>query len=112
MTSAAFRGRGALVLQESAMRKRRVWVLSCFLACIGSSALLGDEPSGTSEGFGLTKVWAIELSLTEKEYKAMQPALPGPPGAAPVAPVPLDRAVERNAFGTSFPWVDGRMTAD
>ena len=93
------------------MRKRRIHLLSCIVVCLGGSLVRGEEPSRTPEGFGLTKVWSIDLTLSEKEYKAMQPAVPGPPGAAPAPAVPLGRPVERNAFGTAFPWADGRMAA-
>jgi putative membrane-bound dehydrogenase-like protein len=87
-------------------------MLAGFLAGIMGSRLPGQEPQRMSEGFGLTKVWSIDLSLSPKEYDAMQPALPGPPGAAPAAPVPTARESERNAFGTIFPWAEGRLTAN
>jgi len=64
------------------MQKGRVfWLLSFLLACLVGSPLVGDEQPRLQEGYGLTKVWSIDLTLSEKEYAAMQPALPGPPGA-------------------------------
>jgi putative membrane-bound dehydrogenase-like protein len=65
--------------------------------------------------FGATKVWAIHIEMTAKEYEAMQPAARfGPPGAAPPAPKdPKDRREsERNLFGTEFPWAKGDLSAE
>ena len=95
------------------MQKRRVvQLLSFVLACFLGSPLLADAPPRAQEGYGLTKVWSIALTLSEKEYAAMQPALPGPPGAVPAAPMPGARSVERNAFGMNLPWASGQMTVN
>ncbi len=86
-------------------------VLSLFLVCLCSSPLLGNEPPRQPENFGLTQVWQVELTLSEKEYAGMQPAIPGPPGAVPVVPLPGGRPAERNVFGMNLPWANGKMTA-
>jgi putative membrane-bound dehydrogenase-like protein len=61
--------------------------------------------------FGLDRVLALHLSLTPREYEALQPiggfGFPG--GQAP--PRPKDkRARERNLFGVEFPWCEGDLT--
>src|SRR5262245_2103374 len=63
---------------------------------------------GDSDVFGLTKVWAIHLTIPAKEYQALQPTggFPGAPGQ-PRQNDKDKRARDRNLFGLEFPWVHG-----
>lgn len=69
-----------------------------------------------AEVFGLTRVWKINITLSNEEYEAMQPpplAFPGaPPGASPppAAKPRKPRESERNLFGMEFPWARGELT--
>lgn len=65
--------------------------------------------------FGQTKVWAIHLEVSVKEYDAMQPPFAGgfgPPPKQDRKKNDTKRDSERNLFGTNFPWVEADFTAD
>lgn len=78
-------------------------------------AAAADPPAAVG-AFGPTKVWAVRLVLSAREYEAMQPpaggfGFPGGP------PPPRDekkeaRPSERNLFGTEFPWAQADVTVD
>lgn len=59
------------------------WLLQSGWTCV--SAYASDPPAASGQvgaNFGLTKVWSMELTISAKEYEAMQPALAagfGPP---------------------------------
>src|SRR5262245_28782232 len=93
-------------------------ILSVVFVTLPTSVPAADTPPGKDEtgAFGLTKVWAIDLKLSAKEYEAMQPAIAGfgPPGIPPpkkAAPKEM-RDGERNLFGTEFPWAQADLTVD
>jgi putative membrane-bound dehydrogenase-like protein len=98
-----------------------VLILTCLLALVpmGVPTAEGKAPQGkdtsAKEVFGLTKVWAMSLEVSAKEYEAMQPPPPkgfGGPPPQPPKDKPGDRPRERNLFGTEFPWAQGDFTAD
>lgn len=64
-------------------------------------------PQAGKDLLGMSKVWAIEIEISAREYEAMQPP-PGGFGGPPAAPTPRKanekRDSERNLFGTEFPW--------
>jgi hypothetical protein len=77
-----------------------------------------DKPPAAKEApgkdvFGVTKVWAIHLEISAKEYEAMQPPASafGPPGATPPA-LRGNRTSERNLFGTEFFWAEADFSAE
>src|SRR5437867_601428 len=81
-----------------------------------------QQPKGVkgkpADVFGDAKVLQIHLSLTSKEYEAMQPPNAGGGfgfGPPPVNPPPKkdgQRDSDRSVFGTEFPWVHGAVTID
>src|SRR5262249_4964285 len=93
-------------------------ILAGVVVSLPSGVPAADPPTGKdgSRAFGLTKVWAIHIELSAKEYDAMQP----PPGGfgfqggpPPAKEVPKDRRdSERNLFGTEFPWAQADLTVD
>src|ERR1700735_3008036 len=105
----------------------RLAALMCFILILGfvlsdyQTKLLpaADDPKpapkGSSDIFGLTKVWSIQLDISEKEYESMQPAIPafpgpgGPPQPKAKKEVKEKRDSERNLFGTEFPWAEGAL---
>jgi putative membrane-bound dehydrogenase-like protein len=74
----------------------------------------GKKEAPPRNPFGLTKVLAVHLTLTAKEYQALQPpagfGFPGGPGQPPPKPKKGKRPSDRNLFGTEFPWVQGDLT--
>ncbi|VTR95502.1 heme-binding protein : Heme-binding protein OS=Planctomyces brasiliensis (strain ATCC 49424 / DSM 5305 / JCM 21570 / NBRC 103401 / IFAM 1448) GN=Plabr_4796 PE=4 SV=1: CotH: GSDH: Cytochrom_C [Gemmata massiliana] len=73
-----------------------------------------EDPKPQAENtFGLTKVWAVRLDISAKEFDALQPALGGfgfPGGPPPKKEEKKDdkkRDTEKNLFGTDFPWAEG-----
>ena len=97
-----------------------IWFVLVFFWAAAPATVAGQAPvakdAKTNELFGATKLWALHLEISAKEYEAMQPpaAAFGPPGAPPPAPKdPKDkRESERNLFGTEFPWVQADLTAE
>jgi putative membrane-bound dehydrogenase-like protein len=83
------------------------------LMTLAPRTVAAADPPGS---FGLTKVWAIHLEISAKEYEAMQPPLPDfgfPGGPPPKKEAKRDnRRSDRNLFGTEFPWAQGDLTAD
>lgn len=82
-----------------------------------------EEPKKVLAGadvFGHDKVWQFHLSLTAKEYDAMQPAPggfgfpkgPNPPPKVEPKPGEVKRETHRSAFGTEFPWAEASLSAD
>ncbi len=78
------------------------------------SAYAGNPPAASGQvgaNFGLTKVWSMELTISAKEYEAMQPAL-----AAGFGPPPMkaddNRPSEKNLFGTEFPWAEADVVCE
>jgi putative membrane-bound dehydrogenase-like protein len=96
--------------------------LRCILAAIvvplanaASVPLLADEAGPTPKHvFGLTKQWALHLTIEPKEYDAMQPPAPTFPGLGgpPRPKAKSARDSERNLFGTEFAWVEAELSAD
>ncbi|MCI0457330.1 MAG: hypothetical protein L0Z62_10195 [Gemmataceae bacterium] len=89
------------------------------LVCVLLNTQAEDQPAPDKEVFALTRVWAIHLDISTKEYQALQPSggfgFPGGPGKPPVQPPKKDgekRDSDRNLFGMQFPWVQGELTAD
>ncbi|MSR55307.1 MAG: hypothetical protein EXS09_18780 [Gemmataceae bacterium] len=75
--------------------------------------------------FGQTKVWQFHLSLSAKEFEAMQPAaggffggFGGPPGGPPKQPAPPPKAsdpnrdVHKSVFNMDFPIAKGEFSAE
>jgi putative membrane-bound dehydrogenase-like protein len=87
-------------------------VLLCVLAAVGPAS--NGQGSNDKEVFGLTKTWSFHLDVPAKEFEAMQPppgkGFGGPP-QPPKDPKPGDRPVERNLFGTEFPWANADFIA-
>jgi spore coat protein CotH len=91
---------------------------------VPASAQQPDKPAAKPEVFGLTKVWQIHITMTAKEYDAMQP----PPGAGggfggfggfggqPMGKQPEkkpgDRETHRSVFGTEFPVAHAAISTD
>ncbi len=82
-------------------------------------ASAAPEPKKAPAGadvFGHEKVWQFHLSLTAKEYDAMQPAPGGfgfpPPKKVEPKPGEVKRETHRSAFGTEFPLAEASLTAD
>jgi spore coat protein H len=88
----------------------------------------GDRAAPGAEVFGLTKVHALHLEMTAREWERMQPAagrgFPGRPGGppgfgGPPGPArPPEKPGEKPAdthkgggWGTEFPWARGELTA-
>ncbi len=69
-----------------------------------------ESATTTKDVFGLTRILAIDLTLSAKEYDALQPTGGfGFPGG-PAPPRPKDkRDRERNLFGIEFPWCEGDL---
>src|SRR5262245_23208219 len=93
-------------------------ILTAVIVALPPGVPAADTPASKGEPgtFGPTKVWAIHLEMSTKQYEAMQP----PPGGfgPPGGPLPKKtvaqemRDSERNLFGTEFPWVQGDLTVD
>jgi putative membrane-bound dehydrogenase-like protein len=79
-------------------------------------AAANDDPTSTadeaSDAFGLTSLWKIHLEIAAEEYEAMQPAAPAFGGPPPVPRRDGARPVERNLFGTEFPWAEANLSLD
>jgi spore coat protein H len=90
---------------------RRVF-LSVVGLCFAPLAVAADPNPGP---FEQTKLWEFHVTLTKKEFDAMQP----PPqqfgfGQPPPPPARRDdgREVHRNTFNVDLPWAKGSVTAD
>jgi putative membrane-bound dehydrogenase-like protein len=85
---------------------------------VATSPAADRKDAPAEDVFGTTKVWAMHLEISAKEYEAMQPPAGGFgfPGAAPAAPAPPapkeKRDSERNLFGTEFPWAEADLSAE
>jgi spore coat protein H len=89
-----------------------------------TTALAADKTSATdpagSGGFETGKVYTVRISLSEKEYAALQPIARGgffgfggpPPATPPANPADPAREMHRNRFGTDLPWATGSVTVD
>lgn len=97
-----------------------VLILACVLVAVPAAEDRGaaGKEAPAEAVFGPTRVWAVHLEVSAKEYEAMQPAaggfgFPGGPGAPPP---PADRKAARpgarNRFGVEFPWAQAALTAD
>src|SRR5947209_16626316 len=91
--------------------------LACALIGLGvATSLAADRKEAPGKDvFGTTKVWAMHLEITAREYEAMQPPAGGfgAPGAPPAPPAPREkRDSERNLFGTEFRWAEGDVSAE
>jgi spore coat protein H len=77
------------------------------------------KPPAT-EVFGLTKVWQFHITMTAKEYEAMQPpagggfgfGFPGQPMGKPPEKKPGERETHRSVFGTDFPVARAAISTD
>ncbi len=101
-----------------------IGILALLLASTGQETFsgAGDAKPIVKEDktlFGPTKVWAVHLDISAKEFDAMQPVLGGgfgPPGG----PQPKKAAKkegkkrdsEKNRFGTNFPWAECNLTTE
>lgn len=80
------------------------------------SAIAADEKKPVTV-FDPLKVWEVQVTLTVKEFDAMQPpaggGFPGF-GQPPAPPKPREdgREVHPNTFGTELPWAKGSVTVD
>ena len=80
------------------------------------------KPAKPEEVFAISKVWSFQITMTAKEYEAMQPAasggfgFPGGFPGAPMAPAPAkkpgDRETHRSVFGTEFPVARAAISTD
>ncbi len=97
--------------------------IGCLLGMVQPESRLKAEGAKASDKaeFGPTRVWSIHLEIPAAEFAAMQPAPGGGfgggfgPPAAPPRPATKDgkpRGIERNLFGTEFPWVEASVTLD
>lgn len=72
-----------------------------------------DPPGKPGVDFGPEKVWSIHVTLSADEFAAMQPIMGGPfgapPGQGPQRPPNRNRPVDRNLFGTEFPWAQAEV---
>src|ERR1700677_4314372 len=67
----------------------------------------GDKEPAAKDVFGESKVWALHLEISAKEYEAMQPPAGG--GFGPPKAPKDKRPGESNLFGTVFPWAQGDL---
>ena len=90
---------------------------------VGTAPAADDKvatESAASGGFEAGKVYTVRISLSEKEYAAMQPIARGgffgfggpAPAATPANPADPAREMHRNRFGTDLPWATGSVTVD
>lgn len=82
------------------------------LAASLSSAAEKKSPPG-DRLFGTSKVVQFHLSMTEKSWASLTPAVApkfGPPGFGPPRAQP--EGTHRNTFGVDFPWAQGDLTFD
>lgn len=85
-----------------------------------SSDKTGAEKAASNGVFEPGKVWKVHLTITSKEYEAMQPrggwGFPGvgaaPKPKPPVKPEEPARQVHRNTFGVDLPWAIGSATVN
>ncbi len=83
------------------------------------------KPAPAKDIFGQTKVWQFHLSLSAKEFEAMQPAaggffggLGGPPGGPPKKPATPPKAIDPNrdvhksVFNVDFPIAKGEFSSE
>ena len=106
------------------LRATTLLLASAAVVLIPNETAMAQQPKGVkgkpADVFGDTKVLQIHISLTAKEYEAMQP--PGGGGGfgfgfqpPPVNPPPKkdgQRDSDRSVFGTEFPWVHGAVAID
>lgn len=87
------------------------------LAAVATAAVADDKkPTGP---FDPTKLWDVHVTLSKKEFDAMQPSQGGfgggfgqPQPPAPAKPREDGREVHQNTFGVEQPWATGSVTAD
>ncbi|HEX3152922.1 MAG TPA: CotH kinase family protein [Gemmataceae bacterium] len=102
------------------MRYARLVVAFAFLIC--SPLANAEEPKRKAgDGvFDLTKVWQIHITISAKDFAAMEPAMqfpgfgpPGRPGSPQPQPQPkADKPTDVHkggSFGIEFPWVRGEV---
>jgi putative membrane-bound dehydrogenase-like protein len=92
-------------------------LLTCVLIGLGvaTGPAADRKETPARDVFGTTKLWAIHLEISAREYEAMQPPTGGFgfPGAPPAPPAPREkRDSERNLFGTEFRWAEGAFSAE
>jgi spore coat protein CotH len=97
-----------------------VLAIGLLLAAFPSPAT-ADGPKATADPakvYGFTTVWPLHLSLSAKEFAALEPAAVGFPGLGgpPRTPnKPADKAADVHkggSFGIEYPWVRGELSAD
>jgi len=97
--------------------------LALCLAFVSGVAFAADDKG--KDVFVQTKVWQFHISLSAKEFEAMQPAaggffggFGGPPGGQPKQPAPPPKAadpnrdVHKSVFNMDFPIAKGEFTAE
>src|SRR5262245_22227785 len=122
-------------LQRGRVMSVRFWAATATLAALACPVLMwapavAQEPKPApkpdakagADVVGSDKVWQFHLTLTAKDYDAMQPPGggfgfgpgfgkgPNPPN--PPKPGDPKRDSDISAFGTEFPWVHTSLAAD
>lgn len=90
--------------------------LLALVAALTAAVAVADDKKPTGP-FEPTKVWDVHVTLTKKEFDAMQPSQAGFGGgfgqpAPPPKPREDGREVHVNEFGVEQPWAKGSVTAD
>ena len=99
------------------MINRSLLCLAAFLALSAALPTSGSAAeSDASPGervFGTAKVVQIHLTMSEKQFSALEPAAGAgfaPPGFGPPRKQP--EGTHRNTFGVDFPWSQGDLAFD
>ncbi len=90
------------------------------LVVLAAASVRAAEPA--KNAFDAGKIWKVELTLSAKEFAAMQPQGAGnfPGFGPPPAPKPMPvekpgepvREVHRNTFGVDLPWATGSVVVN